>query len=627
MHLRLRQALAGAVGPVCTFAIACGSILGIDEPEREGSRSGGGGTQGGAAGAGAEQGGRAQGGATRGGSPATGGGGADGGDAGESGSGANSGAGGAGAGGDDTGPQEPALGAPCDEEEAHACAAASDRLALLCDEKRWTNFDVCRTDELCDRSDGACRSIASICISHGGSACTGGDRLLDCDVSPFDPKEHLCPFGCRDAACLPGTGDQLIVHTQSPTSWGTGAWPGPIPVCFVDGEESDELRHIVRDEVESTWARWYNVDFAGWGTCEDGVTERVAIEFLDDCRAKLASDAWIGKPSTGAETRFGICRTYLDANDMSQTLEEPVMRFLARHQFGHVLGLWDVAPSARTTMSRGIELSRIDEYQPSTSELMDVHYRYGRKHSGAVATTHGRCLDVVNGAIQPLPCKNPTEQRWAPMLGELTSLSSSSESVCVRLVGQKGIEVRPCDSEPRVPAWSMTHAQWRGPGGCVSPLTQPAVSGSSLVTGPCLAVGEPSQAWFFEIFDSDANSLLTRIRPSDSNLCLTVPNGFESLGVVPLLEVCGPDGTTEQIFHLQGNGTIRFSDFCLNWEDTNGDIYLLDLCTWPHWVLSGAFESSTGLALRTPLDDSGSALMATPLVGLPTNEQIFDFYF
>jgi hypothetical protein len=664
---RARRALLSVVLVAFGSLLACDAILGVDdEPEARGKGSGGSaassGGEGGAAGgeggagttggvsgaAGDDGGGTATGGhgpATGGasGRPGTGGTSAQGG-TGKGGAGSAGEAGGGGQAGADV-VVGPTLNEPCEELDARACAGLNDRLVLKCEvaepphpaagERIWLVSHTCGSEERCDPASGACREVHFTCTNYTGRHCTENGGLLDCETSPFGSGARQCPFGCLDGACLDGTGNRLIVHTEVSDWFRSELWPADIPVCFVPGSETASMQAFIREEVESTWGRYGNLNFSGFGSCSDGA-EGVIVEFLEDCRGRLGSGVELGYPGAGKASHVGFCRTYRDARGMLRRMDddEALTRFMARHQFGHVLGDVDDAIGP-TVMQRGIEHPGADAIQLSQRDLLILRQQYGVKHWSSLVTGSGRCLALVGSSIQTARCASEAPQWWIPALDSLISFSDETDLLCTGITDAGDVDVEVCSDRHDELPWHMGHAQWSLPGNCVAPRSSPPAPGDSLVVASCKAVGDPTQSWFFEVYDSVSTAgYLTRIQFSDSGLCVTIPGGIVAGGVVPLLEPCGPLYEEDQLFYVRPPGEIAFGgatgQACLAWDFPNSEIYLWScgfLNRRNNFVVSGAIESAQGHFLRVTPDEESQIVTAVPGRGLPERDQIFDWYF
>lgn len=638
-HPSPRRRNSGGAGPLAGEGGLSGSS---DGESGAGATSGGSGESGRGTGSGGEN----TGGTDAGGSSGRGGG-PTGGKSGRGGGGSGGDDGGAGAGGQGAsggGSVGPTLNEPCEVLGAHACAGLNDQLVLACEvaeephpnagEQIWTISHTCGSEMRCDRTTAMCRDIGGACTNYVGPYCTSGGGLIDCEDNVFDGV-HQCPFGCLDGACLLGTDNQLIVHTEHHPNSDSNTWPSDVPVCFVPGENTEGMQDVIRDEVESTWGRYGRVQFTGWDTCEDGATG-VVIEFLEDCRARLGSQVALGYPGDGAASRVGFCRTYRDARGALKHMDqdEALTRFMARHQFGHVFGRVDDALEP-TVMVRGIEHPGAETILLTPWDLAYFRMFYGGKYENTLVTTSGRCLAVVDSHIEPTRCTNEASQWWIPALDSVLSFADPVENLCVGITEEGAVDVTICSQRHEEVLWKMGHARWSLPGGCVAPRSYPPEPGDSLFVADCAPVGDETQSWYFEVFESVPSAgYATRIQLSDSGLCATLPGGVSAGGMVPVLEPCGELGQADQVFFLRGPGEIGFADasthLCLTWDLLAYDIYLWT-CGFNsrrnNFLVSGAIEGSNGLVLSVTPDDEDAVVGAVPPTSPLGRDQIFDWYY
>jgi hypothetical protein len=618
-----------AVG--CGSLVACSTIFGIDEPAQPGGSSG----------AGAEGGSTSMGGA-RGGTAQSGRSGKDGdGSGGDSGSSGNASGGATGSAGGEGGAggemdRGAILGESCTLGETlgnRACTSASRQLVLQCRARDgglpvWEVYETCDSYEVCVPGDAdvraQCEELSDDCAASYTSVCTGANRLLDCETRRPEATYRYCPFKCEGGACLPGVGDQLIVHTRDVPLTGTAT--RTIPVCVLDAVRDDDvLVEWIRDEVERTWARTVDYEFVDWAACDERLPETgVILSFASDCRGRLVNDFENGSPA-----RVEICRSFFDAaGDLHLAQdEEALVRFLTRHQFGHVIGVGDTDfhSRERTTMVRGIELDRIAEYGISALEQAASRAYCSlscRKHPGALVTVLGRCLEVTPDGIVPSSCvsdeSNSTTQNFTLRSSELLSLDQGR---CVG-VSDESILVDECGIQSE--RFAFRAARWSSFGRCVMPAALPVSPGTAVVMGACEPVGDSTQAWTFDVFDANADGLSARIRFGDD--CVTVPVAAPDPNTVLELHPCAAQGSSEQTFVLRHTGEIGYGEVCFDWELADGSVVLRSTCaSSARWLLTGALSTLSGRALTLRLDEGRVTVSA--LLGLPTEEQTFDFYF
>jgi hypothetical protein len=621
----------------CGCLFSCSAIFGIDESDRRDEPELGGAGAADPGSGGLSTGGRSTGGRSTGGTPTggrdgnggQGGGGAVGNQAGTAGQ-TPGGTGGEG-GGEDRGA---ILGEPCTIEETltnTACTVASPHLVLECYSGVWRVKQWCEADQACipEKSDveqAQCRNISGSCADSYTNVCQGQNVLVDCETFRPDRVLRQCPFGCREGACLPGTGDQLIVHTGP----GGGAFTRrlTLPVCvLVENDGDEDLVGWIRDEVERTWARHTNFNFEGWAECPTLPDEGVVLSFESACRGHLVNDI----DPRGTLVRLEICRSfYLESDAELQDVKEPLARFLGRHHFGHVIGVPDLDSRRPTTMVRSIELTRITEYEISSAELgLTTGFCAPdcRKHPGALVTYRGRCLEAYDGSIVARTCAEHGEfepQDFTLRMSELFMGADAQQCVTVAQVGQN-TEVRAGECTPTNERFALKNAALRSLGFCAAPASLPATPGTALWIRACDAVPESWTGWSFEVTGANDIGLLARIRYED--LCVSVPGGAGAANLVLELRDCEEEQANgEQTFELRHNGEIAFGDNCFAWDD-EGSVYLNGYCGGSfsdHWTVTGALTTSTGLALTLTEDDG---VTAQQLDGTPSETQTFDFYF
>jgi hypothetical protein len=615
------------LGGGCLFS--CSAIFGIDAPDPRDEPE-----LAGAGGANAGSGGRSTGGAATGGRAGNGGGGGGGAVGNQPGTGGQTPGGAGGEGGSED--RGAILGEPCtDETQSNtACTSASPHLVLKCASGAWAVHTTCPSDRACvpERSNDEpadCVALSPSCTDSYTNVCRGENVLVDCETfRPFSVIRY-CPYRCLDGACLPGTGDQLTVHTGT----GSGAWfrPRTMPVCVLDANESDDedLVGWIRDEVEHTWGRTYNYNFEGWTDCGTLPEAGVVLSFESECRGHLVNDI----DPRSELVRLEICRSfYLEGDAELRPVEKPLARFLARHHFGHVIGVPDSISSGlpRTAMVRGIELTRTTEYEISPGEL-DVAKNYCgatcRKHPRALVTTRGRCLEVVDGSIVVRSCADHDDSEPQDFTLRGSELLTANPEQCVGISqpGQATVLAGECTTMSE--HFALTGASLRSLGRCVTPASLPASPGTALWIGACDAVPESWTGWSFEVTGSTDNGLLARIRHDD--LCVSVPGGAEAPSLVLELSPCETgDDQTDQTFELRHDGEIGFGELCLYWETLEGSVYLYDECGGVfnrQWTVTGALTTPSGLALT--LGDGDAPATAMPLDAEAIETQTFDFYF
>jgi hypothetical protein len=631
LALRRRQLSSAGLLAAGTL-VSCGALFGFDPSQRRlNGVAGEGGVPGGAgddsrAGTGTGGTGTGGDGATNGGAGASGEAGAAGVDTSGMGGGGTS-AGGTSAGGTSAGgTSAPKPGERCESNREKSCWANA---VLECEDGVWTVVATCREAHGCNPATWTCAPFTPDCAAHREGLCVS-TSLIDCASNPFTPPERVCPFGCASGACLPGTGDQLIVHTERHFDVGE-PWSGDIPVCFAS-DPGANLRRWIQSAVEQGWTRYVDVAFTGWGEC-DSDSRGVILEFPEDCRGRIAS-------AVRARTRddieddvaqhVGICRSYLDAGGEPHELDEneALARFVARHQFGHVLGLLesDIA-GVPSVMVRGVRSAHVD----STVWAEDIRPFWPGKHykpEASIVSPSGSCLDAL-ATVGLWNCSGSASQRFLPLADRI---EVSGGRGCLGVSGDAAGAAQ-CSTIPAANSFALRRARWSAPGYCVAPRELPVTPGALLVTKPCTAVGEASQTWAFDIVgvNAEAGRPAARIRFVAEDYCVSIAEPFRGAGDVPTLAPCG---TADAVFVLGPGGDVSKTvpgpggqRFCLDWYGSS--VLHFRACNGRPFLLTGPLETPGGLALSTVLDEPSDAVFVVELApdALPDAGEVFDVHF
>jgi hypothetical protein len=405
-------------------------------------------------------------------------------------------------------------------------------------------------------------------------------------------------------------------------------WPdAPIPVCFASDDSAENLRYWARSSVEQGWGRYLDLDFSGWETCESADTPGVLVEFLEDCRARIASAVSLGYPGAGKQVRVGICRSYHDdAAGRPRDLEEHQVRFVALHQFGHVLGLEEAHDMVGSVMVRGIPrwLTPI----VWADDILGLASRFGYKPEASIVHVSGWCLDTAGAQVALSRCTASGTQRLRPFPDRI-QLEGSSD--CLAAGEGDAVAVLDCSAPPSN-TLALRRARWSSAGYCVAPRALPVIPGTPLETTTCFELGDLSQTWSFEIAAIIEGRPQARIRFAAQDYCVASPEAFSGPGEVPTLEPCS---STDTLFELGPEGTVSLlapgtqDRFCLAWLGEYGVVSFERSCRRP-FMLTGPLETADGRALEGDPDNPGGelSLREPVLTGVPPSlGQVFDVPF
>jgi len=557
---------------------------------------------------------------------------------GESGQGGQLGAGGSSDGGRSGAPPTgPFLGGPCDGSRDFECSEGEPHLVLVCTQGIWNVGEACGGDSRCDPKYRECRAEQFPCEAREDSFCEGDFSLTDCS-DPFVPAHFQCPFGCEAGRCLPGTGDELVVHTeQVPWNAAAARWREPISVCFHDGGEDTALVGIIRDEVERGWGKLLDVEFPGWAACTgDEVGRRVELTFRDDCEMRLGSAVPDGAPPEGETRRVEFCRTYYTAGGELEVLleHEGLLRFVARHQFGHVLGLRDEDHSLeRVVMTRALRESEAASLPITSIDIAPLRFDYGQKPPRSLVTETGACLSPTLQGFHELPCSHD-KSGFFDFTGYEVASARDGITGCFSVPSGDGalVGLGECGDTEGKTELRFTHALWSTPDRCVAP--ERAEVGSPLRASPCGAPGDPAMSWWFEILASNEGVQAARIRFAATGDCVGLDEPVQ-VGAIPRLEPCDDELDPSEIFYLWENGMISHfesdpnSQLCTQWDPPDGVLYLDNRCTFDTFWIFGALETPDGRLLSFTHDGEVEELRAVSLAAgaPPLPSQIFGLTF
>jgi hypothetical protein len=313
------------------------------------------------------------------------------------------------------------------------------------------------------------------------------------------------------------------------------------------------LQRWVREAVENTWGRFAEIDFAPQGL--DAMTHEWpacgAIPPAQTLQLDFSASSDVAERGRRSDrsTRIQIQIPKLDRTTLTMSVI---------NLFGQALGLLDTAGSE----------------DPQPTDIALAQQLYGRKHSGALVSWGGRCLQplnaptlVVNGNSYVVQsCVSAAHQRWRPVitapagdLGFQVAYAESGGYYCAAAQSDNSLSTWICGLGFQVvpPAG----ASLRGWGDlCVA--TSAAELGAHLSLQPCAA--SPLQRWdLFTNFDG-------QIRLSGTTWCAAADDrsGPPGVGTSLRLVQCSAQDPN-QSFDLSIHDHVRFDrNLCVQVDPT-----------------------------------------------------------
>jgi hypothetical protein len=401
-----------------------------------------------------------------------------------------------------------------------------------------------------------------------------------------------------------------------------------IPVCYKttgavagSAEEAARVAYFgnVRNWIENTWGRVLDVNFDGWGRCDNATNGKLVVDIKNG--GGSASNLGYQGPNAAAQMT-------LDYTDWRQIL-------VAVHEFGHALGFehefkrpdrsWvggatcntdadcagvaidygghcgyinpgDTVKYCRNQEGDAIKLAGGADYESVMSatyfnntidsdrsgiadpqhvlspfDIIGAQSIYGAKHTGSIVGLGGRCANIAADATvsgQPViayPCTGVNNDTF--MFSGFTLLQTKvAPSTCLNVkggsVGTGGTDLVSWDCNPGYTNenFEFSRVKLRAMGNmCVAATVTTSgtpTAGAALESIKCgLARNASRENW-----DLVAKSRGV-LRLNGTNLCLTETKTTPSLGSKPTLQPC--DDSESQNFIWSGS-QISKSNMCLN---------------------------------------------------------------
>jgi hypothetical protein len=421
-------------------------------------------------------------------------------------------------------------------------------------------------------------------------------------------------------------------------------WPGPtIPVCFVNPEADEYTRAastFIPDEIERKWGRYAGIGFTGWNACTDesiGVKVTfVALDTRSPCIDELGGIDRIGYPGIGGSVNLKICMRYTDAEARGRTANEALIRLVALHEFGHVLGFDDLAKyyEPNEFMASAINGDRAENYLFDRQHVWRLQQAYGRKPSGSLVDARGHCLTVTSAELGFEACDGNPSQAFDFKNGQLWHAQTGN---CLHADSSTGaIDLSPCVSEGTAPAdeqsWLPDRDWLRGFGGqCVT---------NEVYLRNCLAYPSEAPPSGVEFVDggrririvTGASTCAEAVEPSNE------PPKVSDLGACDSCTDPYPACTDPDRFKLESDGRLEIDGRCFEtpvtsapeeWaEPSEGAVVLLPCALRPnmYWNLTSRWVNQAGQILTRSTDTGTPVLVTHPIEDAATPNDFFDFY-
>lgn len=163
-----------------------------------------------------------------------------------------------------------------------------------------------------------------------------------------------------------------------------------IPICWdespVDSNDA-RLRGLVQTAVKNSWQKYSKILFTGWGICENRRSAGVHILVRDSLPKTSALGNYLNGRYGGLTLNFQLLQWETPCRD--GTKKDDCIRYLAVHEFGHVLGFVheniraDSPPACRDEMGTRGARGNWDVTQYDQSSIMNYCSSWWRVYADA----------------------------------------------------------------------------------------------------------------------------------------------------------------------------------------------------------------------------------------------------
>jgi hypothetical protein len=261
---------------------------------------------------------------------------------------------------------------------------------------------------------------------------------------------------------------------------------------------------------------------------------------------------------------------------------------------------------------------------------------YGRKPSGALVDTNGRCLTNGGSELAFDVCDGSEAQQFRFLDGQLRHEGTAT---CLRADPSAGtlsfVGCSPPGSPPDPEqAWRPARVQILSYGGSCLGRTFGDIAFDEIQTNACLA-GEPDQTWDVDFVDGGRR---LRLRESEGSSCLSM---LDAPTADPTCDSCAetdPDCPTADRLEYTSAGQIATDGRCLAMAgDDDPDSapvsgfasLTLETCSLhPRmlWSLSGSIVDGTNRIVARAEGATGAPVARPPSASALSEDETFDYY-